>query len=72
MTEIHSDHQMNHSAEWESMPPPTPFKQPGTHRIPNRIYSDADLHQREMEAFFYKRHWCYVALECEIPNAGDF
>ncbi len=63
---------MNHSAEWLPISSPSPFKQSGTQRIPNRVYSDAQLYQREMEAFFYTGHWCYVALECEIPNAGDF
>ena len=69
---------MNQSAEWQPISPPqtsppqSPFKKSGTHRIPNPIYSDARLYEREMEAFFYKSHWCYVALECEIPNAGDF
>jgi salicylate 5-hydroxylase large subunit len=49
-----------------------PFTAPGTHRIPNAVYSDAALHERELDAFFYRGHWCYVALECEIPNAGDY
>ena len=52
--------------------PLSPFRQGGSHRIPNRIYVDAELHARELEAFFYKAHWCYVALECEIPKPGDY
>jgi salicylate 5-hydroxylase large subunit len=60
---------MNHPIEWASK---TPFKQGGSHRIPNAVYSDAALHARELEAFFYTRHWCYVGLECELPNPGDF
>ncbi|TAG02689.1 MAG: salicylate hydroxylase [Burkholderiales bacterium] len=44
----------------------------GTSRIPFKVYTDAQLHQRELEAFFYKNHWCYVGLEAEIPNIGDF
>jgi salicylate 5-hydroxylase large subunit len=44
----------------------------GTSRIPFRVYTDAQLHQRELEAFFYKNHWCYIGLEAEIPNVGDF
>ena len=63
---------MTPSAAWRAVSSPTPFKQSGTHRIPNQIYTDVSLYEREMEAFFYKRHWCYVALECEIPEAGDF
>ena len=40
--------------------------------IYNRVYSDVELHARELDAFCYKAHWCYVALECEIPNPGDY
>ncbi len=43
-----------------------------TSRAPGRIYTDVELYQRELEALFYKGHWCYVGLECEIPKAGDF
>ena len=44
----------------------------GTSRIPFQAYTDADLHRRELERFFYRGHWNYVGLEAEIPNAGDF
>jgi salicylate 5-hydroxylase large subunit len=44
----------------------------GTHRIPFSVYTDPALHQREMERFFYRGHWCYVGLEAEIPEPGDF
>jgi salicylate 5-hydroxylase large subunit len=44
----------------------------GSHRIPFGVYTDAALHQREMERFFYRAHWSYVGLEAEIPNPGDF
>ncbi len=43
-----------------------------TSRAPGRIYTDAQIYQRELEALFYKGHWCYVGLECEIPKPGDF
>ncbi|MGZ5785259.1 MAG: Rieske 2Fe-2S domain-containing protein, partial [Ramlibacter sp.] len=45
---------------------------PGTSRIPFLAYTSDELYQRELERFFYKGHWCYVGLEAEIPNAGDF
>jgi salicylate 5-hydroxylase large subunit len=45
---------------------------PGTSRIPFKVYTSEELHQRELERFFYQGHWCYVGLEAEIPNAGDF
>lgn len=44
----------------------------GSSRIPFRAYTDPALHQRELERFFYRKHWCYVGLEAEIPNVGDF
>ena len=44
----------------------------GSSRIPYWAYADPDVYQRELERFFYKGHWCYVGLEAEIPNPGDF
>jgi salicylate 5-hydroxylase large subunit len=42
------------------------------HRIPVSVYTDPDIYQRELDTFFYGPHWCYVGLEIEIPNTGDF
>jgi salicylate 5-hydroxylase large subunit len=44
----------------------------GTSRIPFMAYTDEGLHRRELERFFYRKHWCYVGLEAEIPHPGDF
>ena len=44
----------------------------GTHRIPFLAYTSEELYRRELERFFYKNHWCYVRLEAEIPNPGDY
>jgi salicylate 5-hydroxylase large subunit len=44
----------------------------GTSRIPFMAYTGDELHKKELERFFYRRHWCYVGLEAEIPNSGDF
>jgi len=44
----------------------------GTHRIPFSVYTQDDLHRRELERFFYRGHWCYIGLEAEVPNPGDF
>ena len=44
----------------------------GTNRIPFAVYTGEALHRRELERFFYRRHWCYAGLEAEIPNPGDF
>ena len=35
-------------------------------------YTSEALHRLELERFFYRQHWCYVGLEAEIPNPGDF
>ena len=43
-----------------------------THQIPFLAYTSDELYQRELERFFYKGHWCYVGLEAEIPEPGDF
>ena len=43
-----------------------------THRIPFLAYTSEEIYRRELERFFYKAHWCYVGLEAEVPNAGDF
>jgi salicylate 5-hydroxylase large subunit len=41
-------------------------------RIPFKVYTDDEIYRRELDAFFYNGHWCYVGLEAEIPNSGDF
>ena len=44
----------------------------GSSRVPFWAYTDAQLYQRELEKIFYGDHWCYVGLEVEVPNTGDF
>ncbi|UUX95358.1 aromatic ring-hydroxylating dioxygenase subunit alpha [Aquabacterium sp. J223] len=44
----------------------------GTHRIPFLAYTSDEIYKRELERLFYKGHWCYVGLEAEVPNVGDF
>ena len=41
-------------------------------RVPGRIYTDAELYAEELQRFFYRGHWCYVGLDCEVPAPGDF
>ncbi len=48
------------------------WKDDGSSRIPFWAYTDEDTYRRELERFFYAGHWCYVGLEAEIPNPGDF
>ena len=48
------------------------WSKPGSSRVPFWVYTDAQLYQRELDNFFYGAHWCYVGLEVEIPNIGDY
>ena len=48
------------------------WNKPGSSRIPFWVYTDEQLHQRELDTIFYGKHWCYVGLEAEIPNTGDY
>jgi salicylate 5-hydroxylase large subunit len=53
--------------------PETPqWEMDGTSRIPFLTYTSEDLYRQELERFFYKGHWCYVGLEAEVPQPGDF
>ena len=55
---------INHtSPEWE---------REDSSRVPFAVYTGEQLHQRELERFFYKAHWCYVGLDIEVPLSGDF
>jgi salicylate 5-hydroxylase large subunit len=48
------------------------WDQPGSSRIPFWAYTDDTLYKHELERMFYHGHWCYVGLEAEIPNPGDY
>jgi salicylate 5-hydroxylase large subunit len=41
-------------------------------RVPNWAYTDKSVFAREQERIFEGASWCYVCLEAEIPNEGDF
>jgi len=41
-------------------------------RIPDWVYTDQDIYDREVERIFHGRTWNYVALEAEVPHRGDF
>ena len=51
---------------------PSRWRNPGSSRIPFWVYTDEQLHKRELDNIFYGKHWCYVGLEAEIPNTGDY
>jgi phenylpropionate dioxygenase-like ring-hydroxylating dioxygenase large terminal subunit len=40
--------------------------------IPDWVYTDDNIYRREIERIFHGRTWNCVALEAEVPNAGDF
>src|ERR1700754_2785288 len=40
--------------------------------IPDWVYTDETIYAREFERIFHGKTWNFVALECEIPNPGDF
>jgi salicylate 5-hydroxylase large subunit len=48
------------------------WQSPGSSRVPFWAYTDAQLYRRELERVFYGPHWCYVGLQAEIPNVGDY
>jgi salicylate 5-hydroxylase large subunit len=63
---------MDRLAPTPAFPGQPAWENEGTSRIPFASYTSDELHRRELERFFYKNHWCYVGLEAEIPNPGDF
>ena len=40
--------------------------------IPDWIYTDPGIYEREKDRIFLGPHWNYVGLECEAPNPGDY
>ncbi|MCK9917765.1 FAD-dependent oxidoreductase [Microbacteriaceae bacterium K1510] len=48
------------------------WPQEGLTRIPDWVYTDQTIYEREVEKIFHGRTWNFVALECEVPNPGDF
>lgn len=41
-------------------------------RVPYWVYTDKDVYRKELEKIWYGPHWLYAALECEIPDPGDY
>ncbi|MBB4149612.1 anthranilate 1,2-dioxygenase large subunit [Sphingobium scionense] len=41
-------------------------------RVPYRVFTDPEYHAREQEKIFQGEAWSFVALEAEVPEAGDF
>ncbi|HWI38330.1 MAG TPA: Rieske 2Fe-2S domain-containing protein [Burkholderiales bacterium] len=44
----------------------------GDSRVPYWVYTDEAIYRREIERIFEGPTWSYLALECELPKAGDW
>ncbi|KQR73005.1 aromatic ring-hydroxylating oxygenase subunit alpha [Rhizobium sp. Leaf341] len=40
------------------------------HSLPAALYTQDEVFRADLEVFF-RRHWIYVGLECDVPEAGD-
>jgi len=58
--------------ETKSVPTARSWPGEGLSRVPYWVYTDPEIYQREQQRVFGGKHWNYVALGCEIPEAGDF
>ena len=57
------------------MDQPTPARRwpsEGLTRVPYSVSCDREVYARELERIFGGPFWNYVALEAEVPAAGDF
>ncbi len=41
-------------------------------RVPYTVYQDPDVYRQEQEQIFRGPVWCYLALDAELPNPGDY
>lgn len=41
-------------------------------QVPDWVYTDRRIYEREQERIFFGRHWNFVGLECEVPKPGDY
>jgi salicylate 5-hydroxylase large subunit len=48
------------------------WRDAGSSRPPYSAYTSEAVYQRELERLFYSKHWCYIGLEVEIPEIGDY
>jgi|AntAceMinimDraft_12_1070368.scaffolds.fasta_scaffold13780_2 anthranilate 1,2-dioxygenase large subunit len=69
-----SDAGDNEEADMKQQPFESRFVWPaeGLTRVPDWVYTNQDVYDREVERIFHGTTWNYVALECEVPNTGDF
>lgn len=48
------------------------FPQPDGSRVPYAVFSSQEVFEREQERIYRGPTWSFVALDAEIPNAGDY
>jgi anthranilate 1,2-dioxygenase large subunit len=48
------------------------FSRPDGSRVPYAVFSSQEVFEREQERIYRGPTWSFVALEAEIPKAGDF
>lgn len=48
------------------------WPEPGLTRVPYALYVDPAVYARERARLFMGATWNYLALECEIPDHGDY
>ncbi|WP_375211011.1 Rieske 2Fe-2S domain-containing protein [Hyphococcus sp.] len=41
-------------------------------RVPYEVFTDEGNFEKEQEKIFRGAHWCYLGLEAELPNVGDY
>jgi phenylpropionate dioxygenase-like ring-hydroxylating dioxygenase large terminal subunit len=72
------DHFDNHPLKQDTMtyhPPPAAKRfvwNDDLSEIPDWVYTDQSVYELEVEKIFHGPTWNFVALECEIPDAGNF
>jgi anthranilate 1,2-dioxygenase large subunit len=60
------------SATKEREPGAYVWPKEGLTRVPDWVYTSQRIYDLEIERIFHGRTWNFVALEAEIPAAGDF
>lgn len=74
LADPHNDLSQIEEDEMKMLPLEKRFVWPasGLDRVPDWAYTSQEIYDREIERIFRGPTWNYVALDAEIPNAGDF
>ncbi len=72
--EVEEEHPMDTPLEHRGLSLSRRYAWPaeGLTRIPDWVYTDNWIYEREVERIFKGRTWNYVALESEVPAPGDY